>query len=215
MPIYNYICEDNHIHDEFKHVQERFDAPPCKTCNKETKMTLRGYNKAYNPDENKQKSTGIRVRYRHGQPKHVFHFRDAICKDCEEESFVDCTNEETNEYSREFVKCEHCGSKNLEIKPACHNIDRFSERFPYYDRGLGMWLKSKAHRREMCKKLGVSPVDGDIDYAAPMKKAQEEERADKAVLNKLKDRLENHPGYAEYRQLKSRGWKPNHKHRRQ
>tara|TARA_A100001391_G_C5024646_1_gene266777 strand:+ start:431 stop:1078 length:648 start_codon:yes stop_codon:yes gene_type:complete len=215
MPIYNYICEDEHIHDCFKHVQDRLNGPPCKTCGKPTQPTLRGYNKTYDPDENRQESTGIKVTYRYGKPKHTFHFRDAVCNDCGEESFVDCTNEDTNEYDRSVVKCEHCGSKNLEIKPACHNIDRFSERFPYFDRGLGMWLKSKAHRREMCRKLGVKPVDGDIDHTETLRKAQAEAEEDKKILKTLKDRVDNHPGYADYRRLKDRGWSPNFKHRRQ
>ena len=212
MPIYNYICDEEHIHDAFRAVGNRLDPLDCKTCGQPSAITLRGYKKK---KEGVEKVDGIKVRYRYGKPRHTFHFRDAICNDCNEESFVDCTNLETNEYDRSVVKCEVCGSKNLEIRPACHNIDRFSERFPYYDRGLGMWLKSKRHRREMCKKLGVSPVDGDIDHMAGFKAEKEKEREDKAVINKLNNRLEHHPGYAEYRRMKARGWKPKHKHRRQ
>ena len=215
MPIYNYICEDGHIHDEFRNVHDRTDPLECKTCKKESTITLRGYRKKYDPDENREKTTGIKVRYRHGKPQHTFHFRDAICKDCEAESFVDCTNLETNEYDRSVVSCDFCGSKNLEIKAACHNIDRFSERFPYYDRGLGMWLKSKRHRREMCQKLGVSPVDGTIDNMESVQKKRQEELNNKAVVDKMRDRVENHPGYAEYRRMKDKGWKPKFKHRRQ
>ena len=121
MPIYNYMCEEEHIHSDFRDVQDRFDAPDCKTCGKVSAITLREAKKK--PES--EKSDGIKVRYRYGKPKHIFHFRDAICEDCEEESFVDCTDEETNKYSRDHVECEHCGSKNLEINPACHNIDRF------------------------------------------------------------------------------------------
>ena len=206
MPIYCYMCDCGHITEEFRHVPDRNNPGVCAKCEGVTHNTLRGY---------AEKKEGIIVRYRHGKPKHTFHFRDATCLDCNEESFIDCTNEETNEYSREHVKCEHCGSKNLEIKPACHNIDRFSERFPYYDRGLGMWLKSKAHRREMCKKKGVVPLDGDMDHSKSLEASRTAEREDKRILNKFKDRIENHQGYAEYRRLKARGWKPNHKHRRQ
>ena len=212
MPIYCYMCDCGHITDEFRDVTERNNPGVCEKCEGVTKNTLRGYAKKATTPEKKE---GVIVRYRYGKPKHTFHFRDATCLDCDKESFIDCTNEETNEYSREHVKCEHCGSKNLEIKPACHNIDRFSERFPYYDRGLGMWLKSKAHRREMCKKKGVVPLDGDMDHSKSLEASRTAEREDKRILNKFKDRIENHQGYAEYRRLKARGWKPNHKHRRQ
>ena len=212
MPIYCYACEHGHITEEFRHVDQRHDEGMCKECGAPTKPTMLGYNKKPPPEKNKD---GVIVKYRYGKPKHTFHFRDATCLDCGEESFIDCTDEETNEYSREHVKCEHCGSKNLEIKPACHNIDRFSERFPYFDRGLGMWLKSKAHRREVCRQKGVVPIDGDIDASRTLEKARQQEREDNKILDKLKDRMENHPGYAEYRKMKDRGFKHQYKHRRQ
>jgi transcription elongation factor Elf1 len=212
MPIYCYACNQGHITEEFRQVSERTEPGVCGDCKSPTLPTLRGYRKKIEKTERKD---GIIVKYRYGKPKHSFHFRDALCKDCNEESFVDCTDLKTGDYSKEDVSCDHCGSKNLELKPACHNIDRFSERFPYWDRGLGMWLKSKAHRREMCKKLGVVPVDGDIEIGRSLETARQEEREDKAVLNKLKDRINNHQGYAEYRRMKDRGWKPKYKHRRQ
>ena len=78
-----------------------------------------------------------------------------------------------------------------------------------------MWLKSKAHRREVCRQKGVVPIDGDIDASRTLEKARQQEREDNKILDKLKDRMENHPGYAEYRKMKDRGFKHQYKHRRQ
>lgn len=214
MPVYDYECENGHGHEKCVPYEDRNNGGACPDCESPLKYVFKGQGKTFDPDEKKD-AAGIKVTYRYGKPKHVFHFRDAICKDCEEESFVDCTNEETNDYSRDDVFCEHCGSKDLEIMPACHNIDRFSERFPYYDRGLGVMLQSKAHRREVCRKMGVSPVDGDVDMQAEYRNVVNKQNADKNVLKKMEHDLQHHPGYKEYRKMKDRGWSPEFKHRRQ
>ena len=214
MPVYDYKCENGHSHDKFVSYEDRHNGGKCPDCESQLKYVFKGKGIVFDPDEKKD-DTGIKVTYRYGKPKHVFHFRDAICNDCNEESFVDCTDLETDNYSRENVSCEHCGSKDLEIRPACHNIDRFSERFPYYDRGLGVMLQSKAHRREVCRKMGVSPVDGDVDMQREYTNVVNKQQADAKVVEKMKHDLKHHPGYKEYRKMKDRGWKPNYKHRRQ
>jgi len=215
MPVYDYECENGHSHERLMPHDNKEYGGECPDCGSQLKYTFKGRGKVYDPDEGKKKDTGVKVTYRYGKPKHVFHFRDAVCNDCGEESFVDCTDLETNDYSRENVSCEHCGSKDLKIMPACHNIDRFSERFPYYDRGLGVMLQSKAHRREVMRKMGVSAVDGDIDMEADYKKVLNKQEADAKVLQKMKHDLKHHPGYKEYRKMQDRGWKPQYKHRRQ
>lgn len=214
MPVYDYECENGHSHEKFVSYEDRQNGGECPDCGMPLKYVFKGQGKVFNPDEKKNKE-GIKVTYRYGKPKHVFHFRDAICNDCGEESFVDCTNLDTNDYSREDVSCEHCGSKDLKIMPACHNIDRFSERFPYFDRGLGVMLKSKAHRREVMKKMGVSAVDGDIDMSEDYRKAVAAQEKDAKVLRKMKHDLKYHPGYREYREMQDKGWTPEFKHRRQ
>lgn len=214
MPVYDYECDNGHCHERFMPYEDRQGGGDCPDCESELRYVFKGLGKRFDPDEKKTKE-GIKVTYRHGKPKHVFHFRDAVCNACEEESFVDCTNESTNDYSRDNVKCEHCGSADLEIMPACHNIDRFSERFPYFDRGLGVMLQSKAHRREVCKRMGVSPVDGDVDMLTDYKNDKIKAEEDSRVLRKMKRDLKDHPGYREYREMKDKGWTPKFKHRRQ
>ena len=94
-------------------------------------------------------------------------------------------------------------------------IDRFSERFPYFDKGLGVMLTSKRHRREVMKQMGVIAVDGEVDINESARKAEAVTKDDEAILADMKHRLEHHPGYREYRQLRDRGWKPTNKVRRQ
>ena len=62
--------------------------------------------------------------------------------------------------------------------------------------------------------MGVEPVDGDIDFTPEVKEIQKAQEDDKKVVDDLKDRMENHPGFKEYRELKDKGFKPNFKHRR-
>ena len=100
------------------------------------------------------------------------------------------------------------GVRNLEIYIGVPAIDRFSERFPYFDRGLGVMLTSKRHRREVMRQKGVVAVDGDLDIGASARKSEAIKKEDEAILADMKHRLEHHPGYKEYRQLRDRGWKP-------
>lgn len=76
-------------------------------------------------------------------------------------------------------------------------------------------LHSKAHRRKVCKELGVVPIDGDMDFSPEVHKIQSKIAEDKKVVEDLNDRLDNHPGFKEYRELKDKGHKPKFKHRRQ
>ena len=47
-----------------------------------------------------------------------------------------------------FDPCERCDSLDFDILLSVPNIDRFSERFPYFDRGLGCMVTSKNQRLE-------------------------------------------------------------------
>jgi len=89
------------------------------------------------------------------------------------------------------------------------SIERFGEIFTidggYYDRGLGVHVKSKQHRLETAKRMGLEPVDGDIDVRGHGKKMQSEHDHDMGEYAKIKDRFENHPAFAETRRLADMG----------
>lgn len=112
--------------------------------------------------------------------------------------------------------CSECGktAKRI-IGRSAWAVDRFGERFPYYDRGLGMTLHSKNHRRQIIKERGLIPVDGTIDSRDIGRAAREQAAEDKRIVQKLHHDMKHHPAFKLYRQHKSRGWNPNFKHRRQ
>lgn len=114
-----------------------------------------------------------------------------------------------------FDPCDRCESIDFDILISVPNIDRFSERFPYFDRGLGCMVTSKKDRLEKCKEKGVVPIDGDIDYSDDFGKLERRIKEEDKIVEDLQDRMEHHPGYVEYRKLKDQGWKPEHTHREQ
>ena len=212
MPVYIYKCEKSHYTERLRSFDLRNDPLSCPECDQPMCKVPAYPPKKHDPDENGGKSK-IKIKYRHGRSDRVFHFRDAASNDCGKYTHVDCTNSE-KEYDKDAAECEHCQSKNVTIDIPIPSIDRFGERFPYYDRGLGMWLTSRNHRKEMCKKLGVVPIDGNIDFSREVHKIEEKQKADKKIVDDLKDKMDNHPGYAEYRRMKDRGYKPEFKHRK-
>ena len=113
-----------------------------------------------------------------------------------------------------FDPCEGCGSLELDFLLSVPAIED-TERYPYYDRGLGMMLESKAHRRKVCKEKGVVPVDGAIDFSDEYGKLERKQAEEDKIVEDLRDKVDNHPGYAEYRKMKDQGWKPEFKHREQ
>ena len=189
-------------------MSRRKEPVSCSVCGADSEYAIQGGESE--PDDSQN---GVKIWYRHGKPRVEFHFRDYTCE-CGHEDFVDCTNDE-QEFDTSVARCSECGSENLKIWSPVHMIDRFSERFPYYDRGLGMVLTSKRHRREVCRARGLVPVDGDVDIQGEFEERKRQEAEDVAELDKMRHLMSDHPGYAEYRRLKDRGWKPNFRHRKQ
>lgn len=114
-----------------------------------------------------------------------------------------------------FDPCEECESLDFDILISVPNIDRFDERFPYFDRGLGVTLQSKKHRDEVCKERGVVPIDGDVNISDDIGKIKRKIEEEDKIVKDLQEKVEHHPGYAEYRKQKDQGWKPEFKHREQ
>lgn len=84
-------------------------------------------------------------------------------------------------------------------------IDRWSEQFPYYDRGLGVMLQSKAHRREICKQRGLTPVEGDYDAEKIFSGFDSKREAEEKEYNDYVNRLDHAPEFAAYRKAKEQG----------
>jgi len=84
-------------------------------------------------------------------------------------------------------------------------IDRWSERFPYYDRGLGVMLQSKAHRREICKQRGLTPVDGDYDEEKIFSEFDNRRKSEEKEYNDYIDRMDNAPEFSALRKAQEQG----------
>ena len=132
---------------------------------------------------------------------------------------------EDGHYTEDFQKmadcdeptvCSECGkvAKRI-IGRSAWAVDRFGERFPYYDRGLGMELHSKNHRRQVMREKGLVAVDGDYSVSENGREAREKAAAETRMVEKLQHDMKHHPAYKLYREQKSRGWNPNFNHRRQ
>jgi len=212
MPFYDYICINGHQTSLYRTISDRAREEECPLCGEMLKMVFLGKKATPKPEPEKKK---IKVTWRNGKPNTVLHLEDYKCNDCNEEGVTNCCNEDLD-YDRSAGRCESCGSANLTYinTRTPHGIDRFSERFPYYDRGLGVMLTSKNHRRQVMKQKGVVEVGGDFNVSDTSRRQREAEAEDNAVLRDMQDRLDNHPGYREYRRLKAKGWNPNYKHRR-
>ena len=140
------------------------------------------------------------------------HYR---CKDCEYEGKTYGFIKGDELLMETFDPCERCDSLNFDILISVPNIDRFGERFPYFDRGLGCMVTSKKDRLSKCKDLGVVPVDGDVDYSSDLGNLERKHAEEDRIVADIQDKVENHPGYAEYRKQKDQGWSPSFKHREQ
>jgi hypothetical protein len=101
------------------------------------------------------------------------------------------------------MECIECGEMANWLPSV--KIDRFSERFPYYDRGLGLMLTSKKHRRDVCKARGLVPVDGDWDVEKEFKPQWDEEDRLHEDYVQYSDRLDNDPAFAEFRKAQDEG----------
>lgn len=117
----------------------------------------------------------------------------------------------TMETEVEPAVCPQCSSgEYVGIVTAGTGIEQGGDHghgkiYPYYDRGLGMHIRSAKHRREVCKKRGLIPVDGDHDFA----RRTEQDRQDDAEFEEYMShqrRLEDDPQYAEYRELRDKGF---------
>jgi len=87
--------------------------------------------------------------------------------------------------------------------------------YPYYDRGLGCWVSSAKHRKQICRERNLIPVEGHLDIekeARRVEKWDEQDQAEAEYEQYLRD-LEEHPGFAGFRNARDRGvfhdkWKP-------
>ncbi len=195
MPLYSYLCgscgsEKDHIY----RYNNRPDTVECADCDGTSKYVIR-------MSKSQSNDAAFDTDYKSDGPSLSMH--QYKCKACDEvfESLIDTREGQCHDDDQE---CTSCGVKDSRWIPSVR-IDRWSEMFPYYDRGLGVMLESKAHRREICKQRGLTPVDGDWDIEREYRKMDDiNEKEDREYADYC-DKFDNSPEFREVRKLRDQG----------
>lgn len=190
MPTYSYRCVDcNDVQDHMFRFSSRPDTLDCKECSGTSKRIFAVSDAQTNDPYNKKPERNRRMN---GLVMHLY-----MCADCDHkfDELVDFSKGENYDDPQECPECKSMNSKWLPMA----RIDRWSERFPYYDRGLGVMLQSKQHRDQICKERGLTPVDGDWDDEKMFSEWDVKREKQIKEYDDYCDRLEHHPAFRQFR----------------
>lgn len=196
MPLYSFRCEPCDLErDEIFRFSARPAAVECEGCSGDAGYVIR---------MSKSQSLTVvhdRTYETKGSIGLVMHaYR---CRACEHD-FEELIDHRDGDHFEDNQECPKCHVSNSKWIPTA-KIDRWSERFPYYDRGLGVMLQSKDHRRQICRERGLTPVDGDWDIDSEFRKMDDQNRREIAEYDTYVDRLDNDPSFRGYREASERG----------
>jgi putative FmdB family regulatory protein len=171
MPLYNYKCtECDEVVEVFSSMNNKMKTIDCSSCSSVS-------HPCFPPQVKKENNKKKQLEFK--RPRLTTVERD-----------VDPAPED----GRDCVECGAAAS----WQPSC-KIDRFSETFPYYDRGLGVMLNSKQERRDICKNRGLTPVDGDWDIENEYSKWDSRVEKETEDYSQYCDRLDNDPAFKDFR----------------
>lgn len=72
--------------------------------------------------------------------------------------------------------------------------------YPYFDRGMGIWIESSSHRRREYKARGLVPMDGGVpDMEGHIARQKEAREQAEQARREQEDYMMNGPGKANYR----------------
>ena len=202
MPLYSYVCDDGHESSWFGAHSVRPPVIACEHCQETAAYSLGTTARPF-PKTPAAEQQPVRVR---GEAPR-FGLLKWWCEPCNVTFQEVLAREEEDTARLQGRPCPRCHGAAKWIPS--WNVDRFAERIDtsggYYDRGLGTRITSPAHRREVCKERGLTPVDGDWDVDREFRKqddARERDEREYAVYN---DEAENHPKFAGYRRARDLG----------
>ena len=204
MPLYEFTCDDNHQTEWFGSYDLRPVSVACKQCGRESRRSQGVSRHQGIAPSTMFDPIGNAKEYK-GMSHHTF-----TCDQCksEEDDVVDHGLGQSVDDER---SCGECGG-SLRWVPG-NVINRESERYPYFDRGLGMQVDSKQHRANICanpRKYGINsdgltPVDGDWDPDKEMAEYRKGEEDMAKGYAEYEDKLENHPAFSSYRKARDQG----------
>lgn len=103
----------------------------------------------------------------------------------------------------DYPGCPGCGAMSHTVVIEAPAIVGTAVTYPYYDRGLGQWLKSKQHRADVAKSMGLVPVEGD--WPDGPSEHHQKMLAQKAAYEADQKLYEEHPDFREWRELRDKG----------
>lgn len=196
MPLYSYQCiECGWDKDRLFSYSTRPDVIDCDGCDGNAIYRITAA-KHQNHDAKFHTETASKEKL--GLSLHDFQ-----CNACEH-IFEEIVDHGAGGSVSDDFECPECKTLDCRWRPSAR-IDRWSERFPYYDRGLGVMLQSKSHRRQICKERGLTPVDGDFDEEKVFSQFDKRRERDEKDYNDYVDRLDNAPEFKEFRQAQDQG----------
>ena len=195
MPLYSFRC--GHCgweKDKIFRVSDRPSEIGCENCDHKAKY-------CFSPSKHQSKDAKHITTY--NRDKRGLSLHQYKCRDC------DCVFERVIDHGKgeaveDTTPCTKCGSENTGWKPSVR-IDRFHEKFPYFDRGLGVWLKNKEHRRQICKERGLTPIGNDLDEDKIFSQFDNRRDREEKEYNDYVDRLDNAPEFLDYRKAVDKG----------
>lgn len=196
MPLYSYRCaECDSVADHFFRFSDRPPEYECTECEGMARYVI-AVSKAQSNDPHEHKK--FSSERTSGLALHEY-----MCNVCKHhfDEIIDFSKGEKHDGPQQCPKCDVVDSRWI----PCARIDRFSETFPHYDRGLGVMLTSKQHRRDVCKARGLTPVDGDWNVDKEFDKFDSENQKDEKEYADYCDRLDNHPAFASWRKANDQG----------
>lgn len=188
MPLYCYYCPDDHETEAYRSLSERDQPIPCRKCGQQAIRAM----KTHAAEETEKVESSDRL---------VLHEFKCIMPECEN------VFEEILQLSEiPELRCPECGGE-VKIKIGAHT-DRFSQNlYPYFDRGLGCVLHSKKERDEVCRRLGVIPVDGDFDVGRDLgvNQVKRESAEEIAAYEEYMDEVAHAEHFAPFRESIDKG----------
>tara|TARA_A100001515_G_scaffold72885_1_gene57956 strand:- start:1292 stop:1915 length:624 start_codon:yes stop_codon:yes gene_type:complete len=198
MPIYTFDCpECDHATDVFSSFESKPETVDCEQCGAEAAWRSINWQPPPKPQNH-------HVVYGKGLDSDEFLKKERLmqfsCEDCGETTFEWLSGVPPETYPCETEGCG--GQAKRVVRP---KLDMHWARYPYYDRALGVMLKSESHRREVCRQQGVVPVDGDWDMAGEISKQDAKIDEEKDVYRDYYDRINNDPAYKDVRKKIDQG----------
>ena len=209
MPIYEYACTSGHVTDHVHRFSdgERPAAIDCPTPGCGLSAVYRVAPPAATMGCKRPEVEAEPVEERDedmGLTNHDFKCTSSACG----HAFEDLNDWSAGQRPRHGRECPKCGEPAAlvpSLRFAEWTVKTYGAQGGYYDRGLGCFVKSPAHRAAICKERGLIPVDGDWDADAMLRKIHERDDAHDKAYAEYADKIDNAPEFASLRAAQDAG----------